>query len=411
MGVQRFGCVRFDVDDPNVGGWASIDGGEAYRISSVGSLDNRTLWWTNLSFQAMFSSNLHKTGYIKRTTYLNSWLQGGQDEICAAWGLARRTHTEQSITEALSAILWRTMRVLRDRYGIDYERNLPIHDNLADELRCAIMPDKDPHISAEVDAALGAAHQYYTYCITPRVSFDDFVDVRFFVPSVRYSHEMLGGIVPSDQVEFVHDEQLRGIADRVAWTIDQDRPVLARVTVSDVHPDYVNVIAFANGAKSGNNRAWVTQPELLLLSRYANVAIDSAFVFGEYQPLPEACALPKFTSIQALSPSAEIIASNHWIGLSRENPFRLEPNKPALRAHSPRATWITSIDRFVMFTYALQLHRAGIAVRRYGAGAVTTVVPKHNYRDAYEIATAIGLSGPPSIVGDILVQEELQGHG
>lgn len=410
MGVQRFGCVRFDVDDPNVGGWASVDGQEAYRISSVGNLDNRTLWWTNLSFQAMYSSNLHKTGYIKRTTYLNSWLQGGQDDICEGWGLSRRTHTEQKVTEALSAILARAMRVVRDHYGIDPERNLPIHDNLADELRSAILPEKDPHIGPEVDAALGAAHQYYTYCITPRVPLDEFAMVQFSVPAVRYAAEMVGGIVPSDQVEFVHADQLRQVADKVTWVVNQDRPTLARVTVSNVHPDYVNVIAFANGAKAGNNRAWVPQPELLLLSKYADVEIDSVFIFGQYEPLSEVCSLPRFTAIQSLSPTAEIVASNHWIGLSRENPFRLEPTKPALRAHSPRATWITAIDRFVMFTYALQLHRAGIAVRRYGAGAVTAVVPKHNYRDAYEIATAIGLSGPPTIVDDILVQQELQGY-
>jgi hypothetical protein len=72
---------------------------------------------------------------------------------------------------------------------------------------------------------------------------------------------------------------------------------------------------------------------------------------------------------------------------------------------------MTAIDRFLMFTYALQLHRAGVAIRRYGAGAVTVVVPKHNYRDAYEIATSIGLIAPPGLVADIETQDELHAHG
>lgn len=69
---------------------------------------------------------------------------------------------------------------------------------------------------------------------------------------------------------------------------------------------------------------------------------------------------------------------------------------------------MTAIDRFMMFTYALQLHRAGITVKRYGAGSVMVVVPDGNYRDAYEIASSIGLIAPTTLVNDILVQEELQ---
>ena len=154
MGVVRHGCVRFDADDPNMGGWASVEGMEAFRISSVGNLDNDTLWWTNLSFSAIYGANLHKTPYIKRTTYLNSWLQEGQADICSAWGLMRRSYTEKQITEILSGVFSRVMWYAKGAYGIDGSRSVPMHDNLADEIRCKILPDKDPHIAPEVDGAL-----------------------------------------------------------------------------------------------------------------------------------------------------------------------------------------------------------------------------------------------------------------
>lgn len=411
MGVKHFGCVRFDSDDPNLGGWASVCGRDAYRISSVGNLDNDTLWWTNLSFHAMYEANLNKTAYIKRTTYLNSWLQDGQVEICQGWGFLRRSHTEKAITEALSATFDRVMRFAGEHYGIQYQRSVPMHDNLADELRCKILPDKDPHIGPEVDGALWAAHQYYNYCVTPHYNREETVVVRFAVPAVAYAHEMLNAIVPADQVEFVPAEKLPPANQRLEWVVNHPRPALARVTVSNVHPDYVNVIAFANGAKAGSNRSWVSQPELLLLSKYATVEISALFLFGGYEALPDESALPRFTALQAMTPTAEIITTNHWLGLARENCFRLEPKSNDARAVSPRAAWMTAIDRFVMFTYALQLHRAGILVRRYGAGAVTVLVPKHNYRDAYEIASAVGLIAPPTLVSDIQVQEELHSYG
>lgn len=409
MGIKRFGVVRFDSDDANYGGWASVEGQPGFRIASVGSLDNDTLWWSNLSFQAMHQCNLHKMPFIKRTTYLTSWLQDGQSDVCRGWGILRRTHTAQSITEVLSQIFGNVMRFAVSHYGLDL-KSVPMYDNLADEVRSRLYPERDPHLSPEVDAALGAAHQYYTYCITPRLPQEEYVTVRFAVPGVTYAREIVDTIIPTDQVEYVGGERLPPTDQRLEWILGQARPAMVQVTVSDVSPDVASVVAFGSGARGGNNRSWVTHPELLLLANYANVQIHSAFLFSQYERLPVHAALPTFSRLQAMTPSAEILASNHWIGLSRENPYRLEAQKDG-RAHSPRATWITACDRFLMFTHALKLHRSGLAVKRYGAGAVTVVVPKHNYRDAYELATAAGLLAPPNIANDIEVQEDLQSYG
>lgn len=412
MGINRFGVVRFDADDPNMGGWASAGGKAAYRISSVGNLDNDTLWWTNLSFSAMFNSNLHKTPFIKRTGYLNNWLQDGQTDFCLGWGFIRRLYTEKEITEALSAIFDHVMRFAEKSYDLDFRRSVPGHDNLADELRCAMLPDKDPHLSPEVDSALYAAHQYYSFCLTPYTNKDETSLVKFSAPAVPYAQEMMGTIIPSDQVDYISGEKLPPVEQRIDWVVNSPHPMLARVTVSNVNPDYVNVIAFANGAKAGSNRSWVSQPELLLLSKYADVDVTGVFVFSEYTQMPEACRLPQFSTMQSMTPAAEIVATNHWLGLAKENPYRLETvAKGSCRMVSPRATWITAIDRFHMFTYALQLHRAGIVVRKYGAGSVFVVVPKHNYRDAYDLATQIGLLAPPNLVNDIEVQGELENYG
>jgi len=407
MAARHFGVVRFDHDDPNLGGWASIDGGEAYRISSVGSLGNDTLWWTNLSFTAMYASNLNKVAHIKNTSYLNAWVREGQLDFCQGWGFLRRSHTEKAITEALSGIFARSMRFVGRAYGIDYSKTVPSHANLADELRCKMIPEKDAHLNADVDAALYAAHQYNTYCITPYHNPEDTVIVRFAAPAVAYAQEMLNSIVPTDQVEFVSHEQLPPLEQRIDWALAQQRPVLARVTVSEIHPDYVNVISL-NGSKEGT-RQWVTQPELLLLSQYATVEITAAFLFGSYTGLSDKCRLPEFSAMQAMTPTAEIVVTNHWLGLVKENPYKLEAKATTARAVSARAAWMTAIDRLMMFSYALQLHRSGLAVRRYGSGSVLVLVPRHNYRDAYEIAGSIGLMAPPNLVSDMEVQEDLHG--
>lgn len=411
MGISAVGCVRFDVDDPNLGGWASVGGKTPYRISSVGNLDNDTLWWTSLSFRAVHEANLHKTPYIKQTTYLNSWLPDGQEEFCRSWGFERRTHSEDQITQALSAVLRRVFEFSQHHYGIDLRHGVPVHGSLADEIRCQLLPERDPHIAPEVDAALSAAHQYYTHCLTAFHNRDETIAVRLFAPAASYAQEMLSAGVPVDQVDFVGEGQLpQGMAG-LDWILGLDQPALAKVRVSNVHPEYVNVIAFANGAKAGSNRAWVTQPELLLLSKYADVEVSAAFVFRGFTAIPEKCRLPKLTSMQAMTPTADVVLTNHWIGLARENCYRLEPKATPHRAVSPRAAWLTALDRFWMFSYALQLHRAGLVVRKYGAGSVIVVVPKHNYKEAYEIATEIGLLAPPNFASDVEMQREMHSYG
>jgi hypothetical protein len=121
MGIQYFGCARFDTDNPGTGGWASVEGGEAYRISSVGNLGSDTMWWTNLSFRSIHEANIQKLSFIKRTTYLNTWVPDGQNDICLNWGLLSRYYSEQLITQKLSAMFNRTMRFVEEHYNLNCE--------------------------------------------------------------------------------------------------------------------------------------------------------------------------------------------------------------------------------------------------------------------------------------------------
>lgn len=411
MPVEHFGAVRFDMDDPHAGGWASVAGQEAYRVANIGSLDNRTIWWSNLSFDAMFAANVHRLPHVKRNAYLHSWRRGGngQDEFCQSWGLVRRSFTEKAITEALASIFDQGMRFAVTRYGFDLRaREVLAYDSLADEIRAKLLPKPDPTLGPEVDSAVSDAHVFYNRCMTPIRRPDDYVDVCFSRPAVAYAQEMTSTIIPSDQCEYLDGTRLPLRGQRLDWVLGQPRPVLARVTVSDVAPDFTNLICFGNGTRAGANRQWLTQPEILLLANFSRVEIESCFLFSEYRELPPQCRLKPVTDLQAIMPTAQILATNHWVGLCRENPYKLEPTKGGERRTSPRAAWLTAVDRFNMFTAALQMHQAGYAVVCYGAGSVIARVPRFNYGDAYEIAKAIGLLAPTTMSEDIEIQEDLR---
>ncbi|MGH8603287.1 MAG: hypothetical protein ACREXR_11105 [Gammaproteobacteria bacterium] len=414
MAVEHFGVARFDMLDPNAGGWASVAGQEAYRITNIGSLDNRTIWWTNLDFPALYAANVHRLSHIKRTNYLHSWRRGdGQDDFCHSWGLVRRRYTEKAINEALSGMFDQCMRFTTQRYGIDLsQREVLAYDTLADELRARLIPTPDPPLGTEVDTAVADSHAYYNNCMTPRQPAGDYVDICFSRPAVAYAIEMTNTIIPTDQVEYLDSSKLPARGRRLEWVLNQETPVLARVTVSDVQPNYASLISFGNGSRPGTNRSWLTQPEILLLANFARVEIEAAYVFSAYRGLPDSCALPEgISDLQRIMPTTQVWATNHWVGLCRENPYRLEPTKFVDRRTSPRAAWLTSIDRHIMFGAALQFHQAGFTPTNYGAGNVIVRVPKYNYRDAYDVGTAIGLLAPTTVAEDIAVQEDLQDVG
>ncbi|MCX4116289.1 hypothetical protein U1710_02445 [Aeromonas caviae] len=401
-----FGAVRFDRDDANSGGWAAIAGNKAQRISSHGDLDNQTLWWSNLSFKAVHTCNLHKTPNFKRTTYLNAWDTSGQSGICDSWGLNDPRFSEQVKTQFLSAIFTRTMGVAINHYGMTSD-GMPLADNLADELRCLMLPDPDKSFGPEIDAALKSAHQYFCYPVTPRLVGDDFITINFQIPAVKHAKAMLECVYPSDEVKYIPSEALppNKNGHRIKWALESERPLLLKVNVSQISPDIQNVLGFANGAKRG--RQWVSQPELLQLSRYATVDITAAFMFSEYRVLSGNCSLPPFNRLQSMSPTAEIICSNHWVSLCKENPYSLEANKADQRQISPRAVWLNSMDRFFCFSYAAKLASFGITVKRYGAGSIMCVVPKYHYKEVFEAACSIGLLSPSKIISEILMQEDL----
>lgn len=400
----EFGAVRFDTDDANSGGWAAISGHRAFRISSHGDLDNQILWWSNLSFKAVFGCNLHKTPNLKRTTFLSVWGNGGQEDICDSWGLNDPRFSEAIRTQLLSAFFSRTMLISQSHYHLPSDI-MPASDNLADELRCQMIPKADKSFGPELDAALRSAHQYFCYPVTPRLNGDDFVQVNFLIPPVRHARAVLDSLIPSDEVRFIGPEQLPPSKHRVQWALDSEQPLLLKVNVSQVSPDVVNVLGYSNDAKRMRN--WVSQPELLMLARYAHVDISAAFIFSSYRTVESKMGLPAFDRLQSMSPTAEIICSNHWVSLCRENPYTFERNQADQRVLSPRAVWLNAMDRFYCFTYAVQLHRAGVLVKRYGAGTVSCIVPKFNYRQVYEAACSIGLLSPSKIVSEILMQGDL----
>lgn len=80
---------------------------------------------------------------------------------------------------------------------------------------------------------------------------------------------------------------------RIKWALESERPLLLKVNVSQIsHLISRTYWVLQNGAKRG--RQWVSQPELLQLSRYATVDITAAFMFSEYRVLGGNCSLPRF---------------------------------------------------------------------------------------------------------------------
>jgi hypothetical protein len=76
----KFGCVMFDLQEDSNGklipmpgnGWASIEGGSAYRIKNSGDLSNEVKWLTNLSQDVFWKTGVAKQTKLKYSGYLRT---------------------------------------------------------------------------------------------------------------------------------------------------------------------------------------------------------------------------------------------------------------------------------------------------------------------------------------------------
>lgn len=405
----RFGCVMFDLVDNNGemkpapgSGWASIEGAPSTRIRNTGDLSNEVIWLTNLSQDILWKTKAVKENKLKYSGYLRTDVSQMMKEL----GLLINKVQIANITEIISEIFNKVMRLAMEFYGIKSFTQKDLYS----EIRNMLFPD-DLNVSNHVDEALSRSYQDLVICERPltkeKMNFVTLKRPRYF-----HAKSILDTMIPfsKDSWEFLGSEDLPiATEEKIKFLMEKGKPFIAKISINYFkHQPNINLElgkllnlgeAIGEGGRP-KQRNWVCQPELLYLSKFADINIDAAFMADEYQPLEKSVQLPYLGELSDFSYSLGILSECVWIGLAARS---INPKNKSKTLVSPRACWLKAADRFMTLTSAMMLMSAGFIVISYGYGGVTVMVEDYKLAQLIEIAPHAGLTVPINIIDKKIV--------
>jgi hypothetical protein len=401
----KFGCVMFDLQEDKDGkhiplpgsGWASVEGGSSFRIKSTGDLSNEVKWLSNLSQNILWKSGAVKQTKLKHSAYLRTDV----GQIMKELGLTPPKVPIAEVCETISAIFNKVMRLAIEYYHLKSFNQ----KELFSEIKMEILGD-DKNISTHVDEGLSRAYQDLVICEKPIIK-----DKCFFVtlkrPRYFHAKSIVDTSIPfwNGDWEFFGPDIFPSTTEKkIDFLMKLNRPFVAKVSINSFnHTNNFNVDlsklldlgeAIGEGGKT-KDRNWVCQPELLYLSKFADLNIDAAFVADGYQSLGENIKLPYLGELTDFSYSLGLLAENVWIGLANRS---VNPQTRTKTLVSPRACWIKAADRFMTMTSAMMLASAGFVVVSYGYGGVTIMIDDSKIQQLIELAPHAGLSVPVNLI-------------
>lgn len=403
------GVAYFDNPSSPRGGWCSsfpVHGPTAIRFDSVGDLLHDVYWVTNLDEATYAQHNFLHLRHCRRGNFLRSTLRTVANE----YGLDQRG--SDSCCVQLAGLVWRCM-LLATTVGFTHGQHV-VQESLGHTLRDVMLTALDPSgTSPELSTALAAAHQTDSSCGVPPARSRIVVCRR---NRAQHVSEVLGAQVPIGNWRMMDDDELPAASvKRLDWALSSIQPVLVRASVSKINPDYQRLTAFGNsmGGSSATLRQWISQPELVWLSEFAEIKITAAFVAESFgaAPISEA-ASAALSADFGLPESATFSAPS--VGLFLENVLHAlaMPVRPRGRVFvsnlHPYAVWFRAIDRAYSFCSAVAMAKAGALVIGYGNGAVRVAVHEGGAQELFSQAAAAQLSVPAALREQARVAAQLE---
>lgn len=382
-----YGAVIFDDDARPSAGWASVRGETAFRIRGMGDLASDVYWWTNMP-----SGTFIRYGGFRQTRLRkDDYLRPNMRQLHTEMGLLPVRMPAARIVEITAEVFDRVMRLAEIHHGLPRPHEPRLQDDLY-----PLVVKADESLGSLVDSALDQAHQPWVACTTAPPAKAGMISFRR--PRINHVLDVLSTPVPADQWEYVEDRKMPPEGKRIDWLVSQSRPVLAKAVVKRVDHEVSQVICF--GAGSMKQRSWMSHPELLMLSKFAQIRIEGAFLGSEYEE--QHVYRPVFTGgpFGSLSVSAGILAENYLMALSEARVIK-KMGQDRTKVFSPRAVWYTASASLYSLMPALMLHGSGFCVMGYGRGVVTLAIPKGALDDARQCAAAAGLQAPLHVGDDI----------
>ncbi len=411
----RFGCVCFDFQVSDNGkqvpapgsGWASVEGGSAFRIKSPADLASDVKWWTNLDRDIFWKSGAMKMPKLKKSEYFKTDLGDVMKEL----QMQPQNLTIATVCEYLSDMFNRVMRLAIELYDLKTFQE----EDFTTELKNHFLP-KDEPLDNHIDQALIRSYQDMVMCETGSINISGLRRIVLRRPRVIHARQVLETKVPLEGSQWeikLKDELPADKDERLEYLINSPRPFICKVRINsfyDMDNAFVNLPKLLNMGEGvfpkgvRKIRDWMCQTELLYYSKFADIDIDAAMFAKEYDEHSFEESIVDLGPLSNLSYSYGLLAECVWNAYAERS---RDPHTKSKTMVTPRASWLKSADRFLTLTSAMMLSSQGHQVVSYGSGMVVVQIPEADIKKLIENAPAASLTVPRWLVEKYQLSKEL----
>jgi hypothetical protein len=385
--VPKFGVALFDNPKEMTVGWACCANEEPFRFSSANELSNDAIWVTSLDWNK-YQMRGQRLSHLRRVDYLRSSLS----QIAADLGRRITGEYARESSAVLAKVVQQAVMIAVGVYGWEEPSSDLREDVLADDIQRTVGTAPKPQ--RHIRAPLLSAYQAYSSPPWDPIYEADSVTVTLRYNRLEYARQIMATAVPDDAWTYVPPNQAQILT--IDSLLDPSRPSLveAAVELGNINPSTAALIAFgAQVSRRSGLRKWISQPELVWLSRHARVRVTSALISRSARLLPDTAQLPQRMlddPLFSLSISAGLVAESHWSAITSPVYNRQDRKNEA----SSWGVWLRAADRALSFGLAMKAHEAGFHVVGYGNGSVVLRLTRPRLEGCLEFADQNGIAHP-----------------
>lgn len=389
-----FGCVLFDLQESESGefrpvptrGWASVNGGQAFRINGPQDLDTDIRWICNLNKSDFWAGGLVRMQKLRHSHYFRTDMGFLMKET----GFVPQKVTAPVSCEMLSEVYSRTLKLGMDHYSLSDLRAGEFHEELG-----AVLFGRDASISNEIDEALLRSYQDVARC--PAAQRDGLREAVLRMPRVSHAQAMMATKIPSGAWRLM-DLDGQPSEAKLSWALSNELPIVAKVALRGLNeriPAWVSALleqgeVLGEGGRK-KDRDWMTGVELRCCARFAKVEIKAAFECSGWEDAPGAAEILDEGPLSDLSVSLGLLAEAHWMSAAARSRHPQTGSKTLI---TPRAAWIKAADKAACLIRAVHLGNAGFSVVSYGNGTVAVRAAAADFDKLRTLASKLGLQSP-----------------
>lgn len=379
-------------------GWASVAGGDPFRVSSIESLESAGPVWVLSTPEQAFLADVGANGrHLRHANFLPTPITAVAEEIAPP-----DANNFGQAAQRASEVLTRVVALADSLAPVS---NLLLHGGLAGlTLTSALQQLAAPILRSDPmpEALLGGMQSLFK--APPPLGSPSGSDIAVRIPANRIalSEKVLGTAVPGPGWE----EVPRGkYPNPLSWAVGDAKPVIAQVTVRGALPGAVVNAPLTRHLTRGAVQ-WMAVPEIAALSQLVDMTAERVFVANEVVPATASLKIPTpaFAPAARASISAGLLAEAYLHAACMpaidHTGSRLAPR--GTQAHSVRAAWLTSTARALMVREAMALSTQGFAVIGYGVSHVLVSIATRSLPD---LRKAIGRSALLSYPAGLRLRE------